>query len=102
SASRNNHPNTRAGGDKPPALSFGDKPMTQNNAQFPLGQIVATPSALCAIEAAGEVTYPFVARHARLDPGCLDKHDQKANEQALKDGSRIFSAYLLKDGTKIY
>jgi hypothetical protein len=34
--------------------------------------------------------------------GNLGNFDMQANEQALKDGGRILSKYLLKDGTPIY
>lgn len=45
--------------------------------------------------------YDFVhsalQRHKSLDFGDLDAHDLKANEEALKHNSRVFSAYLLSD-----
>jgi hypothetical protein len=69
---------------------------------FPLGQLVATPGALSALEATGENAITFLGRHARCDWGDLDAHDKQVNQTALEDGSRIFSAYHLKDGTKIY
>lgn len=37
----------------------------------------------------------LLRRHLVLDPGTLDRHDQKVNRDALKDGSRIFSSYLV-------
>ena len=70
--------------------------------KFSLGQLVATPACLSAFEATGETPLPFLQRHLSGDWGDLDDEDKQANEQALKDGSRIFSAYHLNDGTKIW
>ena len=70
--------------------------------KFTPGQVVATPGVLRALESAGEVSSTFLVRHLSGDWGDVDTHDHRANEQALKDGSRIFSVYHLKDRTKIY
>lgn len=70
---------------------------------FSLGQTVATPGALRAIEEAHEVSSTFIIRHLRGDWGDLGDDDKRANDRALKDGSRIFSAYILpRTGSKIY
>jgi hypothetical protein len=34
--------------------------------------------------------------------GDLDAHDKEMNDRAIVDGSRIFSAYHLSSGIKIY
>jgi hypothetical protein len=70
--------------------------------RFELGQCVATPGALAAIEE--NRTYPivFLARHQSGDWGDLSANDKRANEHALIDGSRILSAYLLPDGRKLW
>ena len=68
----------------------------------PLGQVVATPGALAALEAAGQNALELLARHARGDWGTVDSEDWAANDQALQDGSRILSAYLLNDGTSVW
>ena len=66
---------------------------------FPLGQIVATPAALEALEAAGQTPSEFLARHVCGDWGeALCDEDKTLNDEALKDGSRILSAYLLNAG----
>ncbi len=66
--------------------------------KFPLGQIVATPAALEAIEAAGQTPDFFLAKHASGDWGEVSKGDKKLNDEALVDGSRLLSAYrTLKD-----
>lgn len=63
---------------------------------FHLGQIVATPAALALLEKHGMHPATLLQRHVRGDWGDMDKHDRAANDAALKDGSRIFSAYLIK------
>jgi hypothetical protein len=69
---------------------------------FRLGRLLATPGALAACEATGETPLQFIVRHARLEPGELLAEDIRANEQALELGLRLFSAFHLRDGTKIW
>ena len=65
---------------------------------FKLGQVVATPGALNALALAGQSPWEFVSRHVAGDWGMVDDEDQASNDRAVADGSRIVSAYLLKDG----
>lgn len=67
-----------------------------------LGQIVATPAALEAIQASGQTPANFLRRHANQDWGDLDEEDKRLNDEALHDGSRILSAYHTSNGTKIW
>ena len=62
---------------------------------FQLGQIVATPAALALLERHGVQPATLLHRHVHGDWGDMDKHDRAANDAALKDGSRIFSAYVI-------
>lgn len=70
--------------------------------KFQMGQLVATPAAVQAMAETGELPVTFLHRHARGDWGDLSNDDKRANERALTDKSRIFSAYHLKNGTKIW
>lgn len=70
--------------------------------RFPLGRTVGTPGAIAVLEENNQLPLEFLARHVRGDWGDLDADDKASNEEALKDGSRIFSAYDLHDGTRIY
>ena len=70
--------------------------------KFSLGQIVATPAALQAIESSGQSPACFLSRHAAQDWGDLDEEDKRLNDQAVQDGSRILSAYHTSDGTKVW
>ena len=69
---------------------------------FQLGQVVATPGSLDALQKAGQSASEFLSRHVRGDWGDLDAEDKAANNEALKYGGRIFSAYHLSDETKIW
>ena len=60
---------------------------------FPLGQLVATPGALEVMTRFGINPAALIARHVTGDWGDIDPEDRGLNEQALRDGSRIFSVY---------
>jgi hypothetical protein len=57
--------------------------------------MVATPGALESLQAAGVSPQHLLARHAQGDWGDLSQEDMEANNQALVDGSRLLSAYVL-------
>ena len=71
-------------------------------AKFPLGQVVATPGALDALENTGQSPVEFLDRHAQGDWGELSEADRQENEFSLLNGFRLLSAYRLNDGTKIW
>jgi hypothetical protein len=66
----------------------------------PLGQIVATPAALGAVTQPDIVT--ALRRHVSGDWGEVDADDQAANDEALRDGTRLLSAYTATNGTKFW
>lgn len=70
--------------------------------KFPLGQTVATPAALEVIEQSGQSPAEFLDRHCRGDYGEVCEEDQQANDDALKDGSRLLSAYRTLKDVKIW
>jgi hypothetical protein len=69
---------------------------------FPLGQTVATPGALEALERNQQLPTDFLHRHQHGDWGELEDEDRKENEISLREGFRILSAYHLNDKTKIW
>jgi hypothetical protein len=69
--------------------------MNTNKPLFNLGQTVATPGALDALQTAGVSPITLLVRHQCGDWGDLETEDKRANDQALKHGSRLLSAYLL-------
>ena len=70
--------------------------------KFPLGQVVATPGALEAMEESGQAPAFFLDRHVAGDWGEVDAEDGQLNNDALKDGSRILSAYRTLKGKKLW
>ena len=69
---------------------------------FPLGRVVATPAALKALEGAGDDSFPLLAQHVVGCWGELDDEDWQANDRAVKDGTRILSAYRTSSGVKLW
>lgn len=70
-------------------------------ASFRLGQLLITPGANDAM--IDEDRMEYIARHARGDWGTVCDADKRLNDQAVKDGTRLLSAYLLRDGqTRIW
>ena len=70
--------------------------------KFSLGQIVATPDALKAIEDAGQTPDFFLDRHVQGDWGEVGTGDGRANDQALVDGGRILSVYRTLKNVRIW
>lgn len=70
--------------------------------RFKLGQAVATPGALAALEASGESLLDYFQRHASGDWGIVDDRDRRENETAIIIHMRIMSVYLLKSGVRIW
>lgn len=70
--------------------------------KFELGQVVATPGALEALEKSGQSPNEFLKRHLQREQGDLCAEDHELNDAALKDGSRILSAYKTLKGAKLW
>jgi hypothetical protein len=70
--------------------------------RFPLGRIVATPAALEALAKSGDSGHGLIMRHVTGDFGTVCKADWQANEDAIATGERVFSAYALCDGEKVW
>src|SRR2546422_9639607 len=73
-----------------------------SKAKFLLGQLVATPGALKALEEAGQSPLEFLSRHQQGDWGELSEEDKKENEFSILNDLRILSAYTLTTGVKIW
>lgn len=70
--------------------------------RFLLGQVLATPGAIAALEAARQTPLEFLSRHVTGDWGDLDPHDVQENERALMIGTRLFSAYTLANHQRLW
>ena len=69
---------------------------------FGLGQVVGTPGALRALGEAGQLPAELLARHVTGDWGDLPDEDKAENELSVEEGFRIFSAYELQTGAKVW
>ncbi len=77
--------------------------MMTGTRRFSLGQVVATPGALEALQEAGQTALELIYLHSHGDWGSeLCEGDRQLNEQALVDGSRLLSAYRLKSSVKLW
>jgi hypothetical protein len=70
--------------------------------RFELGQMAATPGALETMERGLHIPPEFLLRHKRGDWGELDEFDRQANEDALRFGSRLLSAYSTRTGERLW
>jgi len=67
---------------------------------FALGRTVITRGALDALN--GEDVHASIARHASGDWGDVCPEDKQANDDALKVGARLLSAYHTDSGQKFW
>ena len=73
-----------------------------NGPRFELGQVVATPGALSALEVAKQVPLELLRRHVRGDWGEVSAEDAQENNLSVDRGSRVLSAYTLSTEVKIW
>ncbi len=69
---------------------------------FELGQIVATPGALAALEKAGQELVEFLTRHVNREWGDLSPEDQRGNDYSVENGFRLLSSYSTNAGDTIW
>lgn len=65
---------------------------------FPLGVVVATPGALQLLRTNGFSPSAFLERHVRGDWGGVSAADSRANDEAVLEGNRLLSSYLMPNG----
>ena len=71
--------------------------VAKSESRFALGQVVATPKCLELLEKHGASPSSLLTRHVSGDWGIVDAEDAKLNDLAVRDGSRIVSAYEVGD-----
>lgn len=67
---------------------------------FALGGIYITPGAMAQLSNSDITT--ALDRHARGDWGDIDEHDRLANDESLRTGCRLLSAYHTGKGSKFW
>ena len=73
-----------------------------NPTPFPLGQVVATPGALRALERSEQSPWEFLERHCGCDWGEMGADDRAANDSAVLQEVRLLSAYRLAGGDTLW
>ncbi len=74
----------------------------REQALFPLGQTVMTRGVAALVEEGKINPITLLLRHRVGDWGDMVEEDRQMNDLALKEGGRIFSAYELPNGIKIW
>lgn len=69
---------------------------------FEIGQLVMTPGADEILTRSRQTPVEFLLRHKNGDWGDLPPEDIQENERALRDGSRLFSAYRTRSEEKLW
>lgn len=75
---------------------------TKQQPLFSLGQVVATPGALAALEKAGQSPAEFLSQHVRGEWGDVPEEDRRENQFSLERGFRLLSSYRTNAGEKIW
>ena len=70
--------------------------------KFDPGQCVATPAAMEVLSVQYALPEDLLNRHVNGDFGDLSEEDRQRNNMAIRDGSRIFSAYVLNGEEKVW
>lgn len=83
--------------DTIPTPGANDRP-----ALFALGQVVATPGALAALEEHAIAPETLLARHLAGDWGVVAAEDAAANDAAVKLQDRLLSAYVISPGVRVW
>lgn len=73
---------------------------TDTPAKFPLGRTVITANALATLHP--DDVPAAIRRHVAGDWGNLCPEDREENERSLREGGRLFSVYLDRNGMKFY
>lgn len=81
---------------------FKPKKASGASVLFNLGQLLATPGALAALERAGQSPVEFLARHCRGDWGDVGQADWELNDAAVVEGTRLLSAYHTQRGERLW
>ncbi|MDD4979533.1 MAG: hypothetical protein PHI29_12980 [Gallionella sp.] len=69
--------------------------------KFSIGLVTTTPNALVMLAACYTLPEDLLDRHINGDWGDLEAENRQRNDEALHDGSRILSAYVMDEGWKV-
>ncbi len=69
---------------------------------FDPGLLLITHGALDSLSEVGERADSYIHRHVRGDWGEMDEEDKQSNDEALINGSRIFSGYQVTEDMRLW
>ena len=72
------------------------------NPLFLLGDVVATPAALNAMQSCDVTPAQLLQLHVSGNWGSVCEEDAKANDAAVKNGERILSSYRIGEYTRVW
>ncbi len=75
---------------------------TERKPLFDLGQLIATPGALAALEKSRQSPMDFLTRHVTGDWGDLCEEDRKENQFSLGKDFRLLSSYETNAGDRLW
>ena len=75
---------------------------TERKPLFDLGQLVATPGALAALENTGQNAMEFLSRHVTGDWGEIPEEDKQENQFSMEKGFRLLSSYRTAAGDRLW
>ena len=76
--------------------------MLITNPLFLLGDVVATPGAIDAMQSLNITPQQLLQLHVSGDWGSVDPEDAKVNDAAVHNGERILSSYRIGEHTRIW
>jgi hypothetical protein len=74
----------------------------QSTVLFPTGPIVATPGALRLMERHQVSPISLLTRHVQGDWGIVGPEDAASNNEAIAQGDRILSSYVVHGGDRVW
>ena len=72
------------------------------NPLFNLGDVVATPAALNALQSCNVTPAQLLHLHVNGNWGSVGEEDAKTNDAAVHNGERILSSYRIGEHTRIW
>jgi hypothetical protein len=85
-----------------PVGQKGSPPTKVYMPKFDFGQILSTPGALEALTESSQSPNEFLDRHRNCDWGDMCEEDRLLNDEAIVDGSRLFSSFKTRNGVKLW
>ena len=76
--------------------------MLIKNPLFHLGDVVATPAALNALQSCNVSPAQLLQLHVSGNWGSVCEEDAKANDAAVQNGDRILSSYRIGEYTRVW